>query len=121
MNVADEIRRIENELKGIKIRLGDVRVSSQVFSVPPTKTISISPSFTDNATTLKYSTIQAALTANAEGGELFLVYPGTYTDDTIHLRLITRQFVEWVSALQNVRLQPQMLISATFLLIQDAR
>jgi len=84
MNVADEIRRIEKNLSGIKMRLSNVRVSSQIFPVPPTKTISISPSFTNNATTLKYSTIQAALTAQAAGGELFLVYPGTYTDDTIH-------------------------------------
>ena len=41
------------------------------------KTYTISPSGGD------YTTIQAALTANSTGGELFLVYPGTYTDDTI--------------------------------------
>ena len=43
----------------------------------PQKTISISPSGGD------YSTIQAALNANTSGGELFLVYPGTYSSDTI--------------------------------------
>jgi len=44
---------------------------------PYTKTLSISPAGGD------YTTIQAALDANTAGGELFLVYPGTYTDDTI--------------------------------------
>jgi len=46
---------------------------------PATKTIEISPSGKD------YTTIQAALNANTNGGELFLVYPGTYTNDTINL------------------------------------
>ncbi|GAF97055.1 unnamed protein product, partial [marine sediment metagenome] len=31
-----------------------------------------------------YTTVQAALDANTSGGELFLVGPGTYTDDTIN-------------------------------------
>jgi len=31
-----------------------------------------------------YTTIQAALTAHSAGGELFIVYPGTYTNDTIN-------------------------------------
>lgn len=42
------------------------------------KTVTISSSGGD------YTTIQAALTANTSGGELFLVYPGTYTNDTIN-------------------------------------
>jgi len=45
---------------------------------PYTKTVSISPAGGD------YTTIQAALTANTAGGELFIVYPGTYTNDTIN-------------------------------------
>ena len=61
----------------------NVEAALQDLALPPTKTIHISPGFTDNAVTLKYSTIQAALTAHTAGGELFLVYPGTYTDDTI--------------------------------------
>jgi len=44
-----------------------------------TKTITISPAGGD------YTKIQSALDVNAAGGELFLVYPGTYTDDTINL------------------------------------
>ena len=43
----------------------------------PSKTLIISSSGGD------YTTIQAALTANSAGGELFIVYPGTYTNDTI--------------------------------------
>lgn len=37
-----------------------------------------------SATGGDYATIQAALTAQTTGGELFLVGPGTYTDDTIN-------------------------------------
>ncbi|MCP4651243.1 MAG: hypothetical protein GY853_14340 [PVC group bacterium] len=40
----------------------------------PTKTVTISPSGAD------YTTIQAALNANTAGGELFQVFPGTYSD-----------------------------------------
>ncbi len=47
------------------------------FDRTPSKTLTISPSGAD------YTTIQAALDDNTAGGELFLVYPGTYTDDTI--------------------------------------
>jgi len=43
----------------------------------PEKTYTVSPSGGD------YATIQAALDANTSGGELFLVYPGTYANDTI--------------------------------------
>ncbi len=43
----------------------------------PQKTVKISPSGAD------YTTIQAALDDNTAGGELFEVYPATYTDDTI--------------------------------------
>ncbi|GAI98940.1 unnamed protein product, partial [marine sediment metagenome] len=39
--------------------------------------------FTVGATGCDYTTIQAALNAQNSGGELFVVYPGTYTDDTI--------------------------------------
>jgi len=31
-----------------------------------------------------YTTIQAALDGNTSGGEVFIINPGTYTDDTIH-------------------------------------
>jgi len=48
-----------------------------VSNVNPSKTFTISISGGN------YTTIQAALDANTAGGELFIVYPGTYTDDTI--------------------------------------
>jgi len=41
-------------------------------------TVTVSPSGGD------YTTIQAALTANATEKTLFLIYPGTYTNDTIN-------------------------------------
>ncbi len=51
---------------------GTIALTSDLFA--PTKTITISPSGGD------YTSIQSALDANTSGGELFLVYPGTYTD-----------------------------------------
>jgi len=50
-----------------------------------TKTITIS------ASNAMYTTIQAALDANTVGGELFLVYPGTYSNDTINLTANNQQ------------------------------
>jgi len=47
------------------------------ITTPYTNTFVISPAGGD------YTTIQAALTANATANTLFMVYPGTYTDDTI--------------------------------------
>ena len=61
----------------------NVEAALQALALPPTKTVQISPGFTDNNSTLQYSTIQAALTANATTGTMFVVYPGTYTNDTI--------------------------------------
>ena len=55
------------------IQTGDGNASS------PANTVIISPSGGD------YTTIQGALTANAVDGTLFIVYPGTYTNDTINL------------------------------------
>ena len=43
----------------------------------PEKVVTISPTGAD------YTTIQAALTANATANTMFVVYPGTYTNDTI--------------------------------------
>ena len=57
-----------------KINLGLARIDATT----PENTFVISPTGGD------YSTIQAALTAQTSGGELFLVYPGTYTNDTIN-------------------------------------
>jgi len=75
----------------------DVETALQDLALPPTKTIKISPGYTDNDATLKYSTIQAALTANTAGGELFVVYPGTYAGDTINFTANN----QWVVGAQN--------------------
>lgn len=55
---------------------GTIALISDIYD--PEKTYVVSPSGGD------YTTIQAALTAHSTGGELFLVYPGTYTNDTIN-------------------------------------
>jgi hypothetical protein len=74
-------------LDGTKVAdadLGDIDVVSGVWDVdwgtfesPWANTYTIASSGAD------YTTIQAALDANTSGGELFLVFPGTYTNDTI--------------------------------------
>jgi len=48
------------------------------FATPYENTITVAESGGD------YTTIQAALTANATANTLFIVYPGTYVDDTIN-------------------------------------
>ena len=64
------------------------------------KTFTISPSGGD------YSTIQAALTANATADTLFLVYPGTYVDDTINFTASNQSVV-------GVGLTPKQVITNT--------
>ena len=49
-----------------------------LLGINPTKTLLVSPAGAG------YTTIQAALDDNTSGGELFIVYPGTYADDTIN-------------------------------------
>ena len=56
---------------------GDLTVG--LFHTPYTNTITVSHTSGGD-----YATIQAALNDNATANTLFLVYPGTYTDDTIH-------------------------------------
>ena len=58
--------------------VASVDTSRANLNLNPANTFTISPSGAD------YTTIQAALDDNVTAGTLFLVYPGTYTDDTIH-------------------------------------
>jgi len=53
-------------------------ISADQINTSETNTHTISPVGGE------YATTQAALDANPTGGALFLVYPGTYTDDTIN-------------------------------------
>ena len=56
----------------------DITTEAGGSSSSPASTVTISPTGGD------YTTIQAALTANATADFLFIVYPGTYANDTIN-------------------------------------
>ncbi|MCP4585908.1 hypothetical protein, partial [Pseudoalteromonas sp.] len=59
---------------GSEVEAALQEVGAFISVANPENTFTISPSGSD------YTSIQAALDDNAVGGELFIVYPGTYTD-----------------------------------------
>ena len=75
-------------------------LSAGSWVTPYTKTITVAIAGGD------YTTIQAALTANSAGGELFIIYPGTYANDTINFSANDQCVV-------GAGLTPQALITHT--------
>lgn len=70
---------VTNAASSITLSIPDPFTLPGVFTTPWTNVF-----YVDAGGGGDYTTIQAALTAQSAGGELFLVAPGDYTDDTIN-------------------------------------